>query len=249
MQSNKETIFFNGVFYVRYPNAKGRHQRVYFWPQDKTGKRLYGIGALHRAIWENAHGPIPKGYMVHHIDHNPLNNALENLECVSRAEHAKRHAGHCSDRMRENLDNIRDRTKAWHASPAGIAWHQAHGKQTWVGREQAQKICGVCGETYGAYFDRSRFCSRKCIEKNHRDVGTYKEPRTCAVCGAMFQCEKYRASKVCSKKCAGATRRTGRVSKTCPVCGAVFEFRAGLDRKTCSKSCARRMPRRDSPPS
>ena len=34
---------------------------------------------LHREVWREAHGDIPEGYEVHHIDANRANNQLENL--------------------------------------------------------------------------------------------------------------------------------------------------------------------------
>lgn len=45
----------------------------------------------HRLTWEQAHGPIPDGYLVNFKDSNRKNCALENLELVTRAEHASRH--------------------------------------------------------------------------------------------------------------------------------------------------------------
>lgn len=47
---------------------------------------------LHRIKWALEHGPIPKGYVVHHIDENPRNNELSNLELKpSQAAHLSHH--------------------------------------------------------------------------------------------------------------------------------------------------------------
>ena len=43
---------------------------------------------LHRAVWEYFHGPIPKGYHIHHMDGNRANNNIENLACSS-TQHMK----------------------------------------------------------------------------------------------------------------------------------------------------------------
>ena len=46
---------------------------------------------LHRYIWEKNNGPIPEGYVVHHKDHNKMNNDISNLEMVSDIEHRLEH--------------------------------------------------------------------------------------------------------------------------------------------------------------
>lgn len=42
----------------------------------------------HRVEWEKHHGPIPKGHIVIFVDGNPLHWQIENLQMISRAEHA-----------------------------------------------------------------------------------------------------------------------------------------------------------------
>jgi hypothetical protein len=47
---------------------------------------------LHRLIYEEAHGVIlSRSMVVHHLNEDPLDNRVENLEAVSRAEHPTRH--------------------------------------------------------------------------------------------------------------------------------------------------------------
>lgn len=45
--------------------------------------------AIH--VWEAAHGPIPRGLVLHHKDRDPLNDDLENLVLLTRSEHAAEH--------------------------------------------------------------------------------------------------------------------------------------------------------------
>ena len=40
----------------------------------------------HRIIWELFNGPIPETLLIDHIDRNTLNNRIENLRLVSRAQ-------------------------------------------------------------------------------------------------------------------------------------------------------------------
>lgn len=48
----------------------------------------------HRIVWEAAHGPIPPGFQIHHINHDRTDNRLDNLECVDPQTHKRLHAGH-----------------------------------------------------------------------------------------------------------------------------------------------------------
>ena len=53
--------------------------------------RIGGVRLLeHRVVWEQANGPIPKGYVVHHLNGVKDDNRLENLACTSRASHGPR---------------------------------------------------------------------------------------------------------------------------------------------------------------
>lgn len=56
----------------------------YVWIITEHGRKQ-----KHRVVWEQAHGPIPHGYMVKFRDGNPLNCELENLYLVSRADNAR----------------------------------------------------------------------------------------------------------------------------------------------------------------
>lgn len=64
-------IEHNGIAYYR--RAKG----YYLSQQHK---------ALHRIMWEEHHGPIPKGFIVRHLDGNRDNNDISNLDLVSHRD-------------------------------------------------------------------------------------------------------------------------------------------------------------------
>lgn len=50
---------------------------------------------VHKFIWEQANGKVPKGYVVHHIDEDKHNNELSNLQMMTRKEHLALHGfGH-----------------------------------------------------------------------------------------------------------------------------------------------------------
>lgn len=46
---------------------------------------------LHRLIFEDFYGPIPKGCTVHHKDENKLNNCIMNLQILPKAKHSSLH--------------------------------------------------------------------------------------------------------------------------------------------------------------
>jgi len=45
----------------------------------------------HRLIWKLNNGDIPKGCFIHHKNFDKLNNRIDNLECISRIEHGRKH--------------------------------------------------------------------------------------------------------------------------------------------------------------
>ena len=84
----RETIEYNGKKYHRYPNAKKSNHRHYYTNHSDSKKPPV---SLHRQIWMDHYGEIPKGHHIHHKDGNFDNNSIENLECISASEHRKKH--------------------------------------------------------------------------------------------------------------------------------------------------------------
>lgn len=56
---------------------------------ESEAKRIF----THHAVWAMWHGynRVPKGYVIHHIDHNPRNNKPENLQLLTPSAHLKLH--------------------------------------------------------------------------------------------------------------------------------------------------------------
>ena len=44
-----------------------------------------------KVVWEAAHGAIGRGLVIHHKDRNPMNDCIENLQAMTRADHAAEH--------------------------------------------------------------------------------------------------------------------------------------------------------------
>ncbi len=72
---------------VRFAKDNGKGTlRAYI----KVGNpRMWKLRAL--MVWEEANGPLPCGLVIHHRDENSLNDSLDNLAALTRAEHITEH--------------------------------------------------------------------------------------------------------------------------------------------------------------
>ena len=204
--ASSEAVEFNGIEFRRYPDAVRRCDRAYFTPSASARDR--GVESLHREIWKAAHGPIPPGNHIHHVDGDPLNNDLSNLECLSAAAH---HQHHATDPVWLFDEGVRklglERAAEWHRSPEGRAWHREHGKQTWAERDPVGMVCEQCGSSYENVAHRGKFCSNRCKSKARRASGVDDVGRTCEGCGKTFRVSRYGRTKCCSRRCAWVVRR------------------------------------------
>lgn len=160
---------------------------------------------LHRAVYRSVHGPIPRGYDVHHIDFCKTNNDPSNLEALTRSEHLRKHQAHRSFGTREKQASRR--------------------REEWRKKEPHVCKCPHCGKSFSSTGTRAKFCSPKCRAADRRKRfpeesrgrqrnrpkkdRSPKPPRKCAIC-----CESFKASDprtiCCSRKC-GVEYRKGRL--------------------------------------
>lgn len=75
---------FNIKWYLNKSN--GYYSNCYIHKGKKIGRML------HRYTWEQFHGKIPKGKVVHHKDGCKVNNDINNLELINDRKHRKEHA-------------------------------------------------------------------------------------------------------------------------------------------------------------
>lgn len=163
----------------------------------------------HRWVWECTHGPIPKGYHVHHKDHNPSNNDISNLELICKHRHASIHAS-----SKENIERLKkaskiglENAKAWHRSPEGREWHrkQIYMHTPWFkdNRPLIPFRCSRCKAEFTSKSDQDgpRFCSPKCktLYRYHSKVDHVE--RTCVKCGKPFIVNKNLKTERCSVGC------------------------------------------------
>lgn len=197
-----ETVTVDGIRFVRYPDSDRRNDRVYY-KGHVPGK---GIRYLHRYLWRREHGPIPDGHHVHHLDGDPLNNALENLVCMPGRRHMSKHSKQWHEEHPEesaaHWAKAVEAAPPWHSSPEGKAWHSKNGKLSWEMRDPVGYVCEQCG-THFASLKRGkvRFCSNACKSAWRRAAGIDDEERVCEACGKTFRINKYRKTRVCSRTC------------------------------------------------
>ena len=188
---------------------------VKFTRDDHTGYYLNSTlrKRMHRYVWEYYNGDIPKGFQIHHIDHDKSNNDISNLEMISKTNHMKLHSNeHVHEHYNEMIENLkkyaRPKANEWHGSEKGIEWHKQHYE------EMKEKLytereftCKQCGKKFISTYISPKFCSNNCKSKWRRENGLDDETRECCICGKKFTVNKYSKTKTCSRECAAKLRR------------------------------------------
>lgn len=178
----------------------GKHQKQpYYYATVKQRKK-----ALHRYIYECEKGPIPDGYHVHHIDENPFNNTIDNLEVKTGFDHLSFH-GKKADRQKllKLAETGREYAKEWHGSPEGIEWHKQHYIDCELKmQERVIRNCSNCNKlTSTKRKNGNAFCSNNCKSQWRRRNKPDKKIVTCLKCGKEFETLKYLPNSYCSKEC------------------------------------------------
>lgn len=206
-------VVFNGVTFRRYPNSSNAYDRNYYRASSQYHKQ--GIKYLHREIWKASNGPIPDGCHIHHIDGDTLNNAPENLECLTASDHAELHARTMPNWKRRWLASqvrtqLQPKATQWHRSEAGKSFHSKLGQWSWQVRTFIQKTCEVCAQEFRTKDTRTevRFCSNKCKAMARRRTGVDDETRTCLWCQQLFTVNRYASVRCCSNSCAASLRQS-----------------------------------------
>jgi hypothetical protein len=75
--------------FVEFMGEKYTLRNMGYYGRTSGGRTL-----LHRDVWEHHHGKIPLGFDVHHKSCDPLDNSIENLECLSKSEHTRLYSPH-----------------------------------------------------------------------------------------------------------------------------------------------------------
>lgn len=201
-------IVYNGVKYFRYPEYKNRTQRVYY---RSNGTGASGKVYLHRKIWVDNNGEVPAGYVVHHINGNPLDNRLENLDCIPETEHMKHHWTEFRDnpelmaKMRAGFEKGRPGAAAWHKTKKARLIMSKAMTKVWESKKDIthKYMCQCCGKGFQSKRISKiiKYCSPNCLSEARRLSGVDDETRNCAICGKEFKCNKYARKQTCNRSC------------------------------------------------
>jgi hypothetical protein len=179
---------------------------MYFLEGKKTrikkGYHYCGKKLLHRLIWQHYKGEIPKGHVIHHKDGNKLNNSIENLECMTQAEHSKLHRLEESESLSKRMAKNSEKLHEWHRSEEGRKSMSERGRKQFEQRPVRLCICAECGKEFSSIHTvPTKFCSNNCMSRDRRKSGKDNEERTCIICSTPFVINKYQLTKTCSKPC------------------------------------------------
>lgn len=124
IDSDIEKIIFNNKIFTRNISSKDHGTRTYFTRKKYigtiNGKEKYRKIFLHRAVWEFFNGLIPEGFIIHHIDGNPDNNDILNLECIPEHLHIKtRYHHHATTHKKKTRAVLKGYLCYEEATPAG----------------------------------------------------------------------------------------------------------------------------------
>jgi len=186
LRNDKKAIIFNGYKYVK--------RGSYF-----KGKKGY----LHRHVWEYHYGKIPENLHVHHIDHNPDNNDISNLQILNQSDHSKLH--YTDEKREESKKTIKIamiHAKEWHASEEGRKWHSENGKECWKRRKTWKLRCLFCHKKFDTKWPNAKYCHTNCKQKHRYRKKDKWENRECVICKKEFEAYDNSRIKTCSKDCA-----------------------------------------------
>ena len=144
---DEKYIWFNGKRYTR----------------QKDGRYVASYGKLlHRDIWEYFNGKIQNGYVVHHIDGNPSNNDISNLQIMTQSEHIRLHQKtgkyFCKYCGREFVSNNLGIKCCFCSNECKSKYDYENSREI--------RVCEECGKKFIAYkYGKTKNCSKECANR------------------------------------------------------------------------------------
>ena len=190
----------NDYAYVDGYKFKKNLRDNYYLSSTNIGNRRK---RLHIYIWEKYNGEIPKGYDIHHIDHNKDNNEINNLKMILKREHSILHSKELTEEQKvKKIKNINEKARPkaieWHKSNKGKEWHKKQYEISLGKMEKEKMQCLYCGaEYYSINHGNNKFCSNNCKSTYRRKLGIDNVDRKCVECGRIFRINKYYKRQKC----------------------------------------------------
>lgn len=89
------------------------------WVDRKGYQYDQGINSVHRKVYKNTFGKIPKGWVIHHINCNPSDNQPDNLVALPSSFHRRLHGCMRDDRRLYTRSEILEQLKQWVSQEIG----------------------------------------------------------------------------------------------------------------------------------
>lgn len=138
------------------------------WRETSNGYVACYLGGgkiyQHRWVWEQAHGPIPAGFHIHHKDRNRQNNRLENL-VLCRPKAHRRHHNATAPRVMlacEDCGAVVTRIQNDKRPPVCRKCQSRRAEA----RRKVSRVCAYCGKTFVSR--KGAFCSQRCVNLGAR---------------------------------------------------------------------------------
>lgn len=180
-----------------------KHQKFDGVVYRKKSDTHYGNGLqIHRVVYAYYFGEIPDDYIIHHIDANPANNDISNLQLLSKVEHGKLHG--FSQQVQKFVCVYCG--KEFYAvknanSKNGNKFCSSKCCQHFHNRAPLEvKHCQYCGKAFETSHIRTKkYCSESC--RRQSGYQRHEEVRICSFCGKSFKVDRYRKTRYCSRDC------------------------------------------------
>ena len=194
------------------------HQRFNGITYRQSTSGHYSVNRLiHRVVWSYYHGEISQGnYNIHHIDGNPANNDISNLQLLTSSEHRKFHNG--TPLIKRTCPAcgktffVKQTSRQQCCSIQCANQIKPHKPISYV-----EKICAVCGKKFTVPYElrKQKSCSKSCANKLRSLTAKPPVEKICPVCNKTFTL-RYPSDQIvcCSRSCGAKLRCQKKKSST-----------------------------------
>ena len=191
--------------------------------------------SIHREVYKYYYGEIPQGhYDIHHINGNPADNDILNLQCLTAAEHKRLH--NFEKPYNHYICEVCGKNFVSRRLDEKIRFCSKQCRNKYYSELKEIRICQYCGKEFktNVYSD-AIFCSMTCKNLDYWSKKP-KVKKICPVCEKIFE-PRYKHQIYCSKSCRSRMNARRVKDKICAFCGKSFKP-SKSDSKFCSVSCA-----------